>query len=127
MGEGGAPLFNYVDRRTNMKRETRGFSLLVVTLILVSQLVTFAPVAQAIQGENRNRTYSMRADPPAKPAKQVARSRAINRAINQGGTQYRCYRRCRREYSRCLYWAGGNRGRRRACAIRYRNCLRRCG
>ncbi|MCA1558043.1 MAG: hypothetical protein LC731_05825, partial [Acidobacteria bacterium] len=43
------------------------------------------------------------------------------------GGQNWCYRACRRQYNRCLYAAGGNRGRRRACAVRFRNCVKRCG
>jgi hypothetical protein len=37
-----------------------------------------------------------------------------------------CRTRCAREYRMCVRAAGNNPGRRRSCAVRYRNCLRRC-
>lgn len=39
----------------------------------------------------------------------------------------RCRVRCRRAYGICVRWSHGDPGRRRACIVRYRNCLRRCG
>lgn len=89
------------------------FYLLAVIVILVTQLYSTVPVAQAFQGD---RTYSMRVDPPSQPGSRRGRGRGQNW----------CYRRCRRQYSRCISYAGNNRGRRRACIVRYRNCLRRC-
>lgn len=107
-----------------MKRETARFSLLVVTFVLVTQLFALAPLTQAMQcggqgNGNKKQTYAMRVDPdPAQPGTRGRRRRGMGR---------NCGWRCRREYSRCLANAGGNQGRRRACAVRYRNCLRRCG
>lgn len=97
-----------------MKREAARFSMMAVTFILVTQLFAPAPVSEAGQSE-RQRTYSMRVDP--QPGSQ-----------DQGRRRGRswCYRRCRREYNRCLAYAGNNWGRRRACQIRFRNCVRRC-
>ncbi|HKS28785.1 MAG TPA: hypothetical protein VJS44_13250 [Pyrinomonadaceae bacterium] len=97
-----------------MRRKATRFSMMVAVVILVTQLYSVVPVSQAFQG-NRNRTYSMRVDPSTQPG----------RGRGRGGQNW-CYRRCRREYSRCLEYAGGNAGRRRACARRYRNCVRRC-
>jgi len=101
-----------------MKREAKSFSLLIVTILMVTQLLALAPVAQAAQG-NRSRTRMMRRIPPP--------SRSVSSSSSSGiqGNRW-CFRRCRREYARCLNWAGGNRGRRRACAVRYRRCLNRC-
>jgi hypothetical protein len=102
-----------------MKREATRFSMMAVIVILVTQLYTIVPVSQAFQSENVNqRTYSMRVDPASQPGRRRGRG-----LINQG---YRCQRRCRREYNICLTYAGTSRGRRRACAVRYRNCVRRC-
>lgn len=100
-----------------MKRKAMHYSMMLATFMLVTQLFAFAPVSQAGQSERRQRTYSMRVDPSAQPG---------TRRMRRRGQQNWCYRRCRREYSRCLSWAGGNMGRRRACAVRYRNCVRRC-
>lgn len=98
-----------------MKREATRFSMMAVTVILITQLYSSVPVSPAFQSENRPRTYSMRVDPNTQPG----------RGRRRGGQNW-CYRRCRREYNRCISYAGENRGRRRACIIRYRNCLRRC-
>jgi hypothetical protein len=100
-----------------MKREATRFSMMAVIVILVTQLYTIVPVSQAFQSENVNqRTYSMRVDPGSQPG----------RGRGRRNQSYRCQRRCRREYSRCLSYAGTSWGRRRACAVRYRNCVRRC-
>lgn len=99
-----------------MKREATRFSMMAVTFILVTQLFAPVPVSEAGQSE-RQRTYSMRVDP--QPGQGQGRRR------RRGGEGW-CYRRCRREYDRCLAYAGNNWGRRRACQIRYRNCVRRC-
>ena len=101
-----------------MKREATRFSLMAVTFILVTQLYSVLPITQAFQSENRNqRTYSMRVDPGEQPGMRGRRRR---------GGQNWCARRCRYQYSQCLSYAGNNWGRRRACAVRYRNCVRRC-
>lgn len=103
-----------------MKRETTRFSLLVVTFALAAQLFIIMPVAQTAQDNrngNRKRTYAMRVDPGA----------SQQQNSNGNGLGRNCRWRCRRTYSRCLAYAGNNPGRRRACAVRYRNCLRRCG
>ena len=42
------------------------------------------------------------------------------------GRSSRCTSRCSWTYRSCVRSAGDNRGRRRACAVRYRNCVRRC-
>ena len=98
-----------------MKREATRFSMMAVIVILVTQLYTIVPVSQAFQSENVNqRTYSMRVDPGSQPGR------------GRRNQSYRCQRRCRRGYSICLTYAGTSRGRRRACAVRYRNCVRRC-
>ena len=99
-----------------MKREVTRFSMMAVVVLLVTQLYSVVPPAQAFQNNNRPRTYSMRIDPNTQPG----------RRRGQQGRQNWCYRRCRREYSRCLSYAGSNWGRRRACIRRYRNCVRRC-
>ncbi|MBD0370896.1 MAG: hypothetical protein ICV60_08685 [Pyrinomonadaceae bacterium] len=103
-----------------MRKATR-FSLMAVTVILITQLYSVISVSQAFQSENRNRTYSMRVDQPSQPGMRGRRGRR-----GRGGYGNWCWRRCRREYSACLGYAGGNAGRRRACAVRYRNCIRRC-
>lgn len=105
--------------------------LVSVTFILVTQL--FSPVNMAGQGNERgngrgngrgrNRTYSMRIDPDSQTGERRRGRRRRERRM-QGGNW--CYRGCRRQYSQCLNFAGGNQGRRRACAVRYRNCIRRC-
>jgi hypothetical protein len=97
-----------------MKRKAVRLSLMAVTFILVMQLFTPVPVSQAGQG-NRKRTYSMRIDPET-PSQGRGRRK-------QGNW---CFRRCRRQYNRCLIYAGTNWGRRRACTVRFRNCVKRC-
>ncbi len=104
-------------------RTAMRFSLMAVTIILVTQLYSIIPVSQASQSENRNRTYSMRVDPNTQTDNGRGRR---GRRRGRGGYGNWCNRRCRREYSACLGYADGNAGRRRACAVRYRNCLRRC-
>lgn len=99
-----------------MKREATRFSLMVVIMILVTQLYSAVPVSHAAQNNNRPRTYSMRIDPNTQPG----------RGSRRRSGQNWCFRRCRREYRNCLSYAGTSYGRRRACAVRYRNCLRRC-
>ncbi|HEX8174703.1 MAG TPA: hypothetical protein VF543_06250 [Pyrinomonadaceae bacterium] len=99
-----------------MKREVTRFSMMVVIVMLVTQLYGAIPVSQAFQSDNRPQRRSMRIDPQTEPGTRTG----------QRGGQNWCYRRCRREYSRCLSYAGRSWGRRRACAIRYRNCVRRC-
>ncbi len=98
-----------------MKRAVKISHMLVVAFVLVSQVSALALTAQAaLQGNKR--TYMKKIPPPAQP---------INN--NSGtGQNYRCIRRCRRAYNQCLFWAGNNRGRRRVCAVRYRNCVKRC-
>lgn len=100
-----------------MKRKAARFSMLAATFVMVIELFAFAPIVQAEPQGNRQRTYSMRVDPSSQPGRRGRR--------RSGGYNW-CGRRCRREYSRCLSYAGNNWGRRRACAVRYRNCVRRC-
>lgn len=99
-----------------MKREVTRFSMMAVMVMLLTQLYIAVPVSQASQSDNRQRTASMRVNPNTQPG----------RRRGQQGGQYRCYRRCRREYNSCLSYAGSSRGLRRACAVRYRKCIRRC-
>jgi hypothetical protein len=99
-----------------MKREVTRFSMMVVIVMLVTQLYSAVPVSQAFQSDNRPQRRSMRIDPNTQPSQRTGQ---------QGGQRW-CYRRCRRQYSSCLSYAGTSRGRRRACAVRYRNCVRRC-
>ena len=94
-----------------MRRETTRFSLLIVTLILVTQIFALYTTTQAVQPRKNKQTY-MRKIPSES---QVSRR------------QRRCLLNCRREFQRCLNWAGRNQGRRRACEVRGRNCVRRCG
>lgn len=100
-----------------MKRASARLFLMTATFVLVTQLFPIVPISQGGQNNNRPRTYSMRVDPETQ-----TNSRRRRRPRSQNW----CYRRCRRQYGRCLYWAGNNRGRRRACVIRYRRCLRGC-
>ena len=102
--------------------KVKRFSMMSIAFILFTQLFMPATIPQAAQGGTK-RARAMRVDP--NPGMNSARGEGRRRRGNSG--QGRCYRGCRRQYSRCLYWAGGNRGRRRACAVRYRNCVRRCG
>jgi hypothetical protein len=97
-----------------MKRETARVSLLVLAFILVA-LPSPVPASKAALAQGNKKVY-MRKIPP--PSQSVA---------STGTGQNNCGRLCRRAYRRCLYWAGSSRGRRRACAARYRNCLKRCG
>ncbi|HEY0324172.1 MAG TPA: hypothetical protein VGC66_24715 [Pyrinomonadaceae bacterium] len=103
-----------------MRREAASYSLIVVTIILATQLFALVPISQSAQNENK-RTTSMRVDPAANSASS-SRGQGSSRSRRS-----RCYRRCRREYNRCLTYAGRNQYRRRACATRYRKCLKRCG
>jgi hypothetical protein len=110
-----------------MRRGAAQLFLLSITFILVMQL--FTPVQAAAQGngrgngQGRNRKYSMRIDPDSQPGQRRRQRRRAERMMQRGNW---CYRGCRRQYAQCLNFAGGNQGRRRACAIRYRNCIRRC-
>ena len=97
-----------------MKKDAKRFYLLVVAFVLMTQVFALAPVAHGTPQGNK-RTYMKKIPPPMQPTTNTST-----------GQDYRCRRSCRRQYNRCLYWAGTNRGRRRACAVRYRNCLKRC-
>ncbi|HEX8747180.1 MAG TPA: hypothetical protein VF717_08260 [Pyrinomonadaceae bacterium] len=104
-----------------MKREVTRFSMMVVIVMLVTQLYSAVPVSQAFQSDNRPQRRSMRIDPTT-----TTTTTQSSQSTGQQGGQNWCYRRCRRQYSRCLSYAGESRGRRRACTIRFRNCVRRC-
>lgn len=94
-----------------MKREATRFSLLIVTIILVTQLAALSTVTQAAQTQRGKQTYM----------------RKIPSEGQVSSGQRRCLRRCKREFERCIEQAGGSERRRRACEARGRNCVRRCG
>ena len=99
-----------------MNKRAARFYVLVVSLIFVAQLSVVSPASIYGQG---NRAQMVR----SRPVETVNNN---NNSQGQTRVSYRCRRICRRAYYNCLYWAGTNRGRRRVCYVRYRNCLRRC-
>jgi len=100
-----------------MNKRAARFYVLIVSLIFLVQLSLVSPATMYGQG---NRAQMVRSRP--------VESANNNSSSSQGqpSSSYRCRRICRRAYYNCLYWAGTNRGRRRVCYVRYRNCLRRC-
>lgn len=90
-----------------MKNTRIRFSLLIAVLALTAQL---SFVNAPVQAQNANSSQTMESTAPqTRPMPNL------------------CQRRCRATYSRCLRMADGNPGRRRACLVRYRNCVRHCG
>lgn len=88
-----------------MKSKHLRFSLLLVVLALTAQLSLATPSLRVGQNANSSTTMGEATRPMPRP----------------------CQRRCRVSYGMCLRRADGNPGRRRACMMRYRNCLRHCG
>ena len=87
-----------------MKSSLIKLSLLFVLLAAVPQMsaATFVGVAQ-----NANSAATMAPQPKPHPSP--------------------CRWKCRKWYSRCLHAAGADPAKRKACAIKYRTCLRHCG
>ena len=85
-----------------MKRNVIRFSLLLILLAAVPQMSSAATFVGA--GQNTNSSTTMERQP--KPD--------------------RCKWRCRNRYKMCLHSAGADPAKRKACAVRYRYCLRHC-
>jgi hypothetical protein len=95
-----------------MRRRSTRFSMLLVAFVLVTQLAAFAPVTQAMEcGGGTSQ----------------AQARPMQRTPTRQADADGCRLKCRREYRRCLRLAGNNLRRKRACYIRYKNCMMRCG
>jgi len=86
-----------------MKTNLIRVSLLFVLLAAVPQMSANATSVGA--GQNANSSTTM-AEPKVAPNP--------------------CRRKCLIVYRRCLHAAGANLAKRRACALRYRACLRHC-
>ena len=94
-----------------MKRAIRCLSKLFLAFLLITQLYTFLPLTQAVQTNGNKQTYM----------KKIPSSGKIT------ASQKRCAEKCKPALDRCLAQAGNSQRRKRACAIRARNCARRCG
>gem|GEM_PF-3253975 len=88
-----------------MKKNLIRFSLLIVLLAAAPQMSVTSASAGA--GQNTN-SSTMAPQPTPGP-------------INP------CRRKCMLGYRRCLHAAGNDLAKRKACAKRYRVCLRHCG
>ena len=87
-----------------MKKNLIRFSLLIVLLAAAPQMSVTS--ASAERGQNTNSSTTMAPEPgPINP----------------------CRRKCMLGYRRCLHAAGNDLAKRKACAVRYRACLRHCG
>jgi len=85
-----------------MRKNIIRFSLLIVLLAAAAQM----PSASASLGQNTNSSTTSTQPTPT--------------PVNP------CRKRCRIVYSKCLHVAGADPAKRKACAVRYRACLRRC-
>ena len=88
-----------------MNRGYMGLSLLIVAVAIAAQLSLFFPAAQA--GQNM---YASNIPTPA-----------ANVTTRRGNP---CRKRCATNYRTCINFAGAST---RACKVRYRNCLKKCG
>lgn len=94
-----------------MIREAIRFFLMILVFILVTQLYALSPPAQAVQTNGNKQTYM----------------RKIPSSGKISSRQKRCVERCKPALDRCLAQAGNSEKRKRSCAVRARNCARRCG
>jgi len=92
------------ERRSKMRSNLGRLSLLFVLLVIAPQI---SSAVTSPSGQNTNSSTTMSSEPQPAPGSV-------------------CRIRCRNGYRRCLVAAGVNAGRRRSCAVRYRNCLKRC-
>jgi hypothetical protein len=94
-----------------MKNKEMRLSLLIVALALTAQLSFVSPSIQAQNANSSTTNESMMQN---------------NNNNGPGIPGSPCRRRCTMTYRKCLRAADGNPGRRRACAVRFRNCTRHC-